>query len=425
MPMLLMRAANVVLMTGLLALSSGSVLLAAGNVESGSQNGPLKVYILAGQSNMQGHAKVSTLAYMAEDPATAGLLAEMTDGGGGFRTVANTWVSYLTQGRGPEMGEGNGPLTVGFGARTDPAEASDTIGPEYTFGLRMREAVDGPILIIKTAWGGKSLHTDFRPPSAGPYELNEQEQEAIAKRGLNVDEEAAARRERSGAFYRLMVEHVEKVLADPARVVPGYDPQQGYELAGFVWFQGWNDMVDGGVYPDRGTPGSYDAYSDLLATFIRDVRRDLKAPEMPFVIGVMGTNGPIDNLEPRYQPIHAEFRKAMAAPAKLPEFQGSVIAVQTAPCWDMRLDAAAKKRDALNGRKRQLEQAVNKGEISQDDAAAELAELATELAASEIQGLWERAASNAAYHYFGCGKTMALIGQAFAEGLQSISRDAR
>ena len=82
----------------------------------------------------------------------------------------------------------------------------------------------------------------------------------------------------------------------------------------------------------------------------------------------------------------------MAAPAKLPEFQGSVIAVQTAPCWDMRLDAVAKKRDALNGRKRQLEQAVNKGEISQDDAAAELAEIATELAAPEIQGLWDRAA---------------------------------
>ena len=70
--MLLMRAANVVLMTGLLTLSSGTTLLAAGNVESGSQSGPLKVYILAGQSNMQGHAKVSTLPYMAEDPATAG-----------------------------------------------------------------------------------------------------------------------------------------------------------------------------------------------------------------------------------------------------------------------------------------------------------------------------------------------------------------
>ena len=385
---------------------------------------PVKVYILAGQSNMQGHAKVSTLAYMAEDPATAGLLSQMQDGEGGFRRVDNTWVSYLTQGRGPDSGEGTGPLTVGFGARSDPAEVSDTIGPEYTFGLRMQEAVGGPMLIIKTAWGGKSLHTDFRPPSAGPYELTDSEREAIAKRGLDVEQEAAARRERSGLFYRQMMAHVEDVLADPGRVVPGYEASQGYELAGFVWFQGWNDMVDGSVYSERGAPGSYDAYSELLAAFIRDVRRDLDTPQLPFVIGVMGTNGPLENLEPRYQPIHGEFRKAMAAPASLAEFQGSVIAVQTAPCWDMKLDAVAKQREQLNARKRSLEQSIVKGDVTPDDAAAELAEIATTLESPEIQGLWDRGASNAAYHYFGCGKTMALIGRAFADGLLEVSRAA-
>jgi len=382
------------------------------------------VYILAGQSNMQGHAKVSTLAYMAEDPATAGLLSQMQDGEGGFRTVENTWISYLTQGRGPASGEGVGPLTVGYGARAEPTQAGDTIGPEYTFGLRMQEAQPGPILIIKTAWGGKSLHTDFRPPSAGPYELNEQELAAIEKKGLDLAAEAADRRDRSGVFYRQMVEHVRKVLADPGRVVPGYDAEQGYELAGFVWFQGWNDMVDGSVYSERGAPGSYDAYSELLAAFIRDVRRDLDTPQLPFVIGVMGTNGPLENLEPRYQPIHGEFRRAMAAPASLAEFQGTVIAVQTWPFWDMPLDAVAKQREQLNARKRSLEQSIAKGDVTPDDAAAELAEIATTLASPEIQGLWDRGASNAAYHYFGCGKTMALIGRAFADGLLEVSRAA-
>ena len=38
---------------------------------------PLKVYILAGQSNMEGQAKVETFDYIGDDPATAPLLKEM------------------------------------------------------------------------------------------------------------------------------------------------------------------------------------------------------------------------------------------------------------------------------------------------------------------------------------------------------------
>jgi len=39
--------------------------------------------------------------------------------------------------------------------------------------------------------------------------------------------------------------HAKKVLDDIKRVVPEYDPKQGYELTGFVWFQGFNDLVSG------------------------------------------------------------------------------------------------------------------------------------------------------------------------------------
>jgi hypothetical protein len=78
----------------------------------------------------------------------------------------------------------------------------------------------------------------------------------------------------TGRFYRYMVEHVKRVLADPKRVCPAYDAAQGYEIAGFVWLQGFNDMVDGHTYPDRGKPGRFAVYSDLLSKFIRDVRKD-------------------------------------------------------------------------------------------------------------------------------------------------------
>ena len=47
------------------------------------------------------------------------------------------------------------------------------LGPEYGFGLSIAEKIKGPILLIKTSWGGKSINYDFRPPSVGEYQLNE------------------------------------------------------------------------------------------------------------------------------------------------------------------------------------------------------------------------------------------------------------
>ena len=57
-------------------------------------------------------------------------------------------------------------------------------------------------------------------------------------------------------MYRAMIEHVKKVLADPKQVCPEYDEKAGYELAGFVWFQGFKDLVDGQTYPDSDSASS-------------------------------------------------------------------------------------------------------------------------------------------------------------------------
>jgi alpha-galactosidase len=293
---------------------------------------PLKVFILAGQSNMEGHAQVSTFDYLARDPKTAPILQQMRNADGTSRVCDQVWISYLT-GNGDQY---SGKLTVGYGAKGREPK----IGPEFTFGIYMQKLLDEPILIIKTAWGGKSLHTDFRPPSAGPYALNQRQVDQFTKRGVDIQQWKADKAKATGHYYRLMTDHVKRVLEDIKQVYPKYDRRQGYELAGFVWFQGWNDMCDGSTYPDRNKPGGYDLYSKLLAHFIRDVRKDLSAPAMPFVIGVMGVGGV--RQEPDY------FRHAMAAPAALPEFQDNVVAVQTAPFWDEALVAASTKRNEYN-----------------------------------------------------------------------------
>lgn len=311
---------------------------------------PLKVFILAGQSNMEGHASIRTFDYIGKDPLTAPILKEMRNPDGTPRVCDQVWMSYLTGPYdGSANGEGLGKLTAGFGERGDnPTKMGGKIGPEFTFGIYMEKGLNEPILIIKTAWGGRSLNTEFRPPSAGPYKLPKVIQEEWDKHpqgahGIPKLEDRKAWQEKkdaaSGVFYRMMVEHVKKVLADPKRVCPAYDPKEGYELAGFVWLQGFNDLVDGTTYPGPDKPGRFDLYSDLLAMFIRDVRKDLSAPRLPFVIGVLGVGGESDN---------EVFRKAMAAPAAMPEFQGNVIAVETAPFWDHDIAAAEPKQGKYN-----------------------------------------------------------------------------
>ena len=315
---------------------------------------PLKVYILAGQSNMQGHASVTTFDYLAKDPKTAPLLAEMRDKDGKPTVCERIWISYLSEDRGGNPSVKEGKLTTGFGAR------EDTIGPEFTFGITMQKLHQQPVLIIKTAWGGKNIHTDFRPPSAS--------------------EEGA------GVYYKQMLDHVKKVLADPKKIVPSYDAKDGYEIAGFVWFQGWNDLVDQGKYPKRGQPGGYDSYTDNMAHFIRDVRKDLEAPKMPFLIGVLGVNGPVETFDgPRYKGIYQTFRDAQAAPASMPEFKSNVTAVLTETFWDHKLAKARDKKERTPE-----EEEIAKG------------------------------ASNQGFHYYGAAKFFAPAGKAFAEAIHNL-----
>lgn len=383
--------------------------------------GPLRIYILAGQSNMEGHAKIETFDYLGDDPATVPLLKQMRNADGTPHVCDGTWISYFTS-SGDGNGEGHGKLTAGYGARRQADQPEGKIGPEFTFGIAMDAAYDDPVLIIKTAWGGKSLNTDFRPPSAGPYEFNEAQLANFAKQGKNLDAMRAEKKERTGRYYRLMIEHVHKVLSDLPRVCPVYDEKQGYEIAGFVWFQGWNDLVDTGTYPKREQPGGYDAYRDVLTHFIRDVRADLKAPNMPFVIGVIGVGGFQANVQT------LELRKAMAAPASLPEFRGNVAIVETAPFWDAPLSAIADKYQEVRQmgyylRTKHKNYANADGSMTEKQQQQFLKDFEAKVISSQEAALWKRGASNAGYHYLGCAKTFALMGRAFAEATLSMSKD--
>jgi alpha-galactosidase len=222
-----------------------------------------------------------------------------------------------------------------------------------------------------------------------------------------------------------MIDHVKRVLSDPKRVCPAYDPKEGYEIAGFAWLQGWNDMVDGHVYPDHNKPDRFALYSELLAHFIRDVRKDLAAPNLPFVIGVMGVGGLKDQSADM-----VAFRQAMAAPADMPEFKGNVVAVQTAPFWSDELGAIADKHEKVRQMRYFLDSKHKDhpnadGRMTNEQKQEYLKSFEAQLISPAEAALWKRGASNAGYHYLGCAKTFALMGKAFAEANLKILESQR
>jgi alpha-galactosidase len=374
---------------------------------------PLQIYILAGQSNMQGHAKISTFEHIGMDAATKPMLDRMIDAKGKPTVCQRVWISSI----GCAESEQTGKLTAGFGA------SPEKIGPEFTFGIYTQMLTDAPILIIKTSWGGKSLHTDFRPPSAGPYVFNETLLSNLTKQGKDLSAIRAAKEKETGVCYRQMIDHVKYVLSDIQRIIPEYDSSVGFELAGFAWFQGWNDMVDSGTYPNRDKTGGYDQYSQALAHLIRDVRTELKAPKMPFVIGVLGVGGPTDQYgadQLRYKSTHDQFRAAMAAPALLPEFQGNVATVLAEKYWDRELTLAKAKEKELE-QKAKLQAKEEK--LQPDREKALVDRMRREGLSDRERLIIDKGISNLEFHYLGSAKILGGVGKGLAEAMAQLRRD--
>ena len=174
-----------------------------------------------------------------------------------------------------------------------------SIGPELGFGHVMGTYHDEQVLLIKTAQGNRALGFDFRPPTSGRNDPDS---------------------EWEGLEYRLMVEGVHKTLDQIAEIVPGYKGQ-GYEIAGFVWWQG---------HKDGGTPELVAEYEQNLANMINDVRKEFKAPKMRAVVATVGFGG--HNMSDVYLKI-LEAQMAVGDPKKHPEFAGTVASVDTREFW--------------------------------------------------------------------------------------------
>jgi len=327
-------------------------------------SGKVKVFILAGQSNMEGKGFPEPLSWQitqekyrqrythfikdGDYDAFAEKVAETTDKENRkaptylWSTRHDVWINYLGK---------HGDLTVGYGS---PREG---FGPEFNFGHVLGNYYDEQVLIIKASWGGRALARGFLPPSsmlsdaeyanlvaaqnaeneawnaAEPAKIESYNQK-ITEKNKTADKKKPLRKFRPreivtaeqykdqfGKDYRNMVSEVHGCLAELGDRFPDYR-NQGYEIQGFVWFQGWNDQ-----YQDR-----WLTYEKNMANFIRDVRQEFKSPDMSFVIGQMGNDGLKADAEgsPRDY-----IKKAQLAVPNSSEFKSNAICVKTDRFWDM------------------------------------------------------------------------------------------
>lgn len=330
--------------------------------------------------------------------------------------------------KGSEIGEMNGvyPIYIMYDLREkikgNPFQKGDLILGVDGSGFRedpiqqWRDAfygsktIDGDWMITVTRWRKGKIKTfdfDICDTIEGgraklPEHIEAMKQAAIEKKKL------------TGSYYRDMINYTKTVLKDIKKYDPDYDETAGYELAGFVWFQGYNDYVNGGVYPNRDKPRGYEQYTWLLEHFIRDVRKDLNVPKLPFVIGVMGVGG--DQDPPTSQ--LGYFQQAQAAVAKEPEFKDTVINVRTGKYWDYKLEALIAKDHKIRSKMNELKDEGLEGEALKKAYAEYRAKHITPLE----EEILKKGVSNQGYHYFGSAKIMCGLGKAFAEAMLKLEK---
>jgi alpha-galactosidase len=340
---------------------------------TGATNKPVKVFILSGQSNMVGMGDVDPID-------TSGTLSTIVKRQGKFPNLLATNGAWAARNdvlyKGVISDAWAGPLTVADGA----------IGPELGFGHVMGYYLDEPVLLIKTSIGNRSLLWDCLPPGSPRFDYNgntyagygdspnswpigggpspfvwyagkQYDDFFLAEADMGAPAWAAAisypkdcQVRHNGVVYLSKSAHTSADDSEPGvgangttywsvySVVNVTDildnfatqyPQwaaQGFEIAGYVWFQGNKDL---------GEPGA-SRYETNLVPFIKQLRAYYAnrysgkcSTNTPFVIatgcGDPGTSG--------YGLVVANAQLAMNNTNKYPEFAGNVKTMDTRGYW--------------------------------------------------------------------------------------------
>jgi alpha-galactosidase len=276
---------------------------------------PVKVYILSGQSNMVGMGDLGPLG-------TQGTLETLVKSNKKFPNLIDESGAWTVRNdvwyKGVVSAGANKWLTVGCGA------GSGQIGPELGFGHVMGYFHGEPVLIIKASQGNRSLAWDLLPPGSRRYTVDGR---TYAGYGDGDDSWSDSDPYKdvgtwyAGKQYDDFVAEIHEVLDNFGTNFPQFK-SQGYEIAGFAWFQG---------HKDTGSAVHASRYEVNLVNFIRAFRAELKAPKAPFVIATIGFDG--WKMSGNALTVANAQLAVSGEKGKYPDFVGNVLTVETRGYW--------------------------------------------------------------------------------------------
>jgi len=287
----------------------------------------VKVFILLGQSNMLGFGRVGpketkgSLEYLIKEKGKCGFLVD--DAGKWTERKDVRYVHVMDQ-RGVDYKD-----MEKFGdVKNEWLTVKGNFGPELGFGHVLGNALDEPVLVLKACIGNRSLGWDLLPPGSERYEFDGKVYAGYKDTSPSwvKGEEPKAVAWYAGRQYDADTAHAKAVLKNLKKYFPDYK-DQGYEVAGFVWWQGHKDQ-------NAAHAGKYE---ENLVRLIKSLRKDFDAPGAKFVLATGCGNPGREGFGLKV----AEAQLAVGDAKKYPEFKGNVKAVDTRDLWREAADSPA------------------------------------------------------------------------------------
>ncbi len=301
---------------GLLANTSAKETLPDPDGKPADMKKPVQVYILMGQSNMLGFGKIQggegSLEHATKEKKLYSYLIDDEGKWTERKDVRNVRV----------MGSGGPGKSRQF--NNEWMTIKGKIGPEIGIGHHVGEAVDAPVLILKSCIGNRGLGWDLLPPGSKEFEFTDSKGQTWIHPGYKGSPERWKKGKEpkriswyAGLQYDGDVARAKEILKDLDQYYPG---AKEYEVAGFFWWQGDRDSRSEALSS---------RYEQNLVQLIKQLRKDFNAPNAKFVTASLGQTqkGTTDGGGKILDAMQA----VDGASGKYPEFKGNVSAVYTHP----------------------------------------------------------------------------------------------